>query len=225
MIRAWVLLGGLTLLLVAAGCGPGGQPTPGNTATPSVRTTTPPTKPTPTGAAVKGAQSILSRGDPADFGYWYSITLIAFRPDSAVSVVCRDSVDPNGFKTITMTTDDHGSAGNGRACYSGDGPEHWFTADGLESNHLTWSTTGTVLLARGPAAPHGYWYTVSLSGFEPDTEVSVVCHDSVDTGGFSSVTVHTDGQGAATIAQACYSGDGPDHWVTANSTMSNHVTW
>jgi hypothetical protein len=34
-----------------------------------------------------------------------------------------------------------------------------------------------------------------------------------------------DGAGNAATASYCYSGDGPDHWITANGVESNHVTW
>lgn len=83
----------------------------------------------------------------------------------------------------------------------------------------------TVSLAQGPAAPQGYRYAVTLSGFSPNASVSVSCRDSVDPGGFYTFGLGTDGGGNASTAAYCYSGDGPDHWVVANGVESNHVAW
>jgi len=85
--------------------------------------------------------------------------------------------------------------------------------------------TGKVTLAQGPAAPAGYRYGVSLSGFPPLAGISVTCYDSVSPTGFSTFTLTTDGSGSASSASYCYSGDGPDHWVIAGGIESNHVTW
>lgn len=82
-----------------------------------------------------------------------------------------------------------------------------------------------VRLDRGPAAPAGYRYAVTLSGFPAGATVNVTCHDSVSPGGFYSFSMATDGAGAASTARQCYSGDHPDHWVRANGIESNHVTW
>ena len=83
----------------------------------------------------------------------------------------------------------------------------------------------SVSLAQGPAAPAGYRYAITLSGFAPGTAVQISCHDSVDPGGFYSFTLTTDGAGNASTASYCYSGDGPDHWVVAGGIQSNHVSW
>jgi hypothetical protein len=80
-------------------------------------------------------------------------------------------------------------------------------------------------LAQGPAAPQGYRYAITLSGFAANTSVSVSCRDSVDPGGFYTFGLGTDGGGNASTASYCYSGDGPDHWVVAGGVESNHVTW
>lgn len=82
-----------------------------------------------------------------------------------------------------------------------------------------------VALAQGPAAPQGYRYAISLSGFAANAAVSVSCRDSVDPGGFYTFTLQTDTNGQASTAGYCYSGDGPDHWVVANGVESNHVAW
>jgi hypothetical protein len=81
------------------------------------------------------------------------------------------------------------------------------------------------VLAQGPAAPSGYRYAISLSGFSPGSAISITCYDSVSPGGFYSFTLTTDGSGSASTASYCYSGDGPDHWVVANGIGSNDVTW
>ncbi|MCW3001921.1 MAG: domain containing protein [Conexibacter sp.] len=85
--------------------------------------------------------------------------------------------------------------------------------------------TGRVSLAQGAQAPSGYQYAVTVGGFPASSAVSVVCRDSVTPGGFKTVTLTTDASGSAATANACYSGDGPDHWVTANGVESNHVAW
>jgi hypothetical protein len=86
-------------------------------------------------------------------------------------------------------------------------------------------STASVALAQGPAAPSGYRYAVSLTGFRPNDPVTVTCYDSVSTSGFYTFTLTTDGSGAASTASYCYSGDGPDHWVVADGVTSNHVSW
>lgn len=85
--------------------------------------------------------------------------------------------------------------------------------------------TPTVQLVRGPAAPQGYRYAVSINGFGANSTVAVTCYDSVSADGFYSFRMGTDGNGAGHIENQCYSADGPDHWVTANGVTSNHVTW
>jgi Prokaryotic phospholipase A2 len=82
-----------------------------------------------------------------------------------------------------------------------------------------------VTLAQGPAAPAGYRYAITLSGFTPGSAVSITCYDSVSPGGFYSFHLTADVAGGASTASYCYSGDGPDHWVIANGVQSNHATW
>jgi hypothetical protein len=82
-----------------------------------------------------------------------------------------------------------------------------------------------VTLSQGPAAPAGYRYAVALSGFAATSTVSITCYDSVSPGGFYTFALTTNGAGAASSASYCYSGDGPDHWVTAGGVESNHVAW
>jgi hypothetical protein len=88
------------------------------------------------------------------------------------------------------------------------------------------SATPTVTLAQGPAAPSGYRYAITVTGFAASSTVSVSCRDSVDPGGFYTFSLQANSAGSATTSSYCYSADGPDHWVVANgSVQSNHVTW
>lgn len=91
----------------------------------------------------------LARGPVAPAGYRYAISLIGFPSGSGVSVSCRDSVDPRGFFTFTMSTDASGAAFTQSQCYSGDGPDHWVVASGVESNHVSWGAT--------PPSPSTTW--------------------------------------------------------------------
>jgi hypothetical protein len=84
---------------------------------------------------------------------------------------------------------------------------------------------GTLYLAQGPPAPGGYWYAVSLVGYPPSSAVAITCRDSVSPAGFITFTMHTDGSGDATSTSGCYSGDGPEHWVTALGNESDRVSW
>lgn len=83
----------------------------------------------------------------------------------------------------------------------------------------------SVSLAQGPAAPAGYRYAITLSGFAAGSAVGVTCYDSVSPGGFYTFSLTTDGGGSASTQDYCYSGDGPDHWVAADGVESNHVSW
>jgi hypothetical protein len=83
----------------------------------------------------------------------------------------------------------------------------------------------SVTLAKGPAAPSGFWYAITLQHFAANADIGVTCHDSVDPGGFISFNLHTDGSGNAFTQTRCYSGDHPDHWAKANGVESNHVGW
>ena len=177
----------------------------------------------------------LAQGPAAPAGFRYAITLSGFPANAAVTVNCRDSKDPGGFYTFTMTTDGAGNAFTQSQCYSADGPDHWVIASGVESNHVQWGGGGggttpppparSVTLARGPAAPFGYRYAITLNNFPPNSGVSVSCRDSVDPGGFYTFTMTTNGAGGAFTQNQCYSGDHPDHWVVAGGVESNHVQW
>lgn len=82
-----------------------------------------------------------------------------------------------------------------------------------------------VSVARGTSAPQGYWYAITVKHFAANSMVSVSCRDSVDSAGFRTFMLATDGSGDGSAQSECYSGDGPDHWVTANGVESNHVLW
>ena len=124
-----------------------------------------------------------------------------------------------------------GSSGAGLQGSSGSGLEGGSqnlqgSGPGSGSPNTGSPSTGTVTLAQGDAAPHGYWYDVTLSGFGGGTSVQIPCADSVDPSGFHTVTVSTDGSGAAHATRPCYSGDGPQHWViTGGGQQSNRVSW
>jgi hypothetical protein len=112
---------------------------------------------------------------------------------------------------IVLSRTDWGPAGSGRlpaAAASTDGPPG-----------------ATVVLARGPAAPVGYRYAVTVRGFPAGDAVTIICRDSVTPGGFNVFTLATDRSGRGFTASYCYSDSGPDHWVTAGGAVSNHVTW
>ncbi len=83
----------------------------------------------------------LSRGRARGSGFWYAVTLSGFSPGSSVSVTCRDSADPGGFHSETYTLDSNGRASDSTLCYSADGPDHWVTVGGAESNRVSWSAT------------------------------------------------------------------------------------
>jgi hypothetical protein len=83
-----------------------------------------------------------------------------------------------------------------------------------------------VELRAGPPAPHGLRYAIAISGFAPDSSVTVGCFDSVDYAApFYTFTLYTDSSGAASTASQCYSGDGPDHWVEVDGIASNVASW
>lgn len=107
-------------------------PTPSTPPTPPV-TPTPPVPPAPGPTTVT-----LAQGPSAPAGFRYAITLSSFPANSTVTITCHDSVDTGGFYTFAMTTDPSGGAYTAHQCYSGDHPDHWVRANGVESNHVTW---------------------------------------------------------------------------------------
>ena len=89
-------------------------------------------------APIPGPAATLGKGPAAPAGYRYAITLDHFAPNAGITITCHDSVDPQGFYTFTLYTDGNGHAFTQSYCYSGDHPDHWFRANGVESNHVTW---------------------------------------------------------------------------------------
>jgi len=85
--------------------------------------------------------------------------------------------------------------------------------------------TPSASLAKGPAAPSGFRYAITLNNFAPNAAITITCHDSVDPQGFYTFTLNTNGSGYAFTQSYCYSGDHPDHWFKANGVESNHVQW
>jgi hypothetical protein len=108
-----------------------GQPQP--QPQPKPQPAPPPPPPPPPRPAIQ-----LARGGPARYGSWYSVRLTAFQPGSRVTVTCHDSVDRAGFWNQTFTIDGAGNAADDTLCYSADGPDHWVTGGGVESNHVPW---------------------------------------------------------------------------------------
>jgi hypothetical protein len=99
----------------------------------------------------------LAQGPVAPSGYRYAITLSGFAANTPVTISCRDSADPGGFYTFSLTTNSNGQASTQSYCYSGDGPDHWVVANGIESNHVTWagtSQTGTAPSSAGGTTPN-----------------------------------------------------------------------
>jgi hypothetical protein len=80
----------------------------------------------------------LGKGPAAPAGHRYAVALSGFAPGTTVTVTCHDSVSPGGFYSFTLTVDGTGAASTARQCYSGDHPDHWVQANGIESNHVTW---------------------------------------------------------------------------------------
>jgi hypothetical protein len=111
---------------------PGNGPNIGNSACDAV----PPSYGPPPGA--QAGTLYLDQGPAAPAGYFYAVSLVGYPASSAVAITCRDSVSPGGFLTFTMTTNASGDATSTNGCYSGDGPEHWVTALGNESNRVSW---------------------------------------------------------------------------------------
>jgi hypothetical protein len=217
------------------GASPAGQPS--TTGPPQPPAGTPGGAPGAAGTVPPGTPAVLlGKGASAPAGYRYAITLTGFPGNTGINVTCYDSTSPAGFYTFTLRTDGAGSASVADRCYSADGPDHWVTANGVESNHVAWSAkpgtpppppppSPSVHLAQGPTAPAGYRYAITLNAFAPYTTIVVTCHDSVDPGGFYTFNLRTDNNGCAFTQNHCYSGDHPDHWARANGVESNHVTW
>ncbi|MEZ5406500.1 MAG: Ig-like domain-containing protein [Acidimicrobiales bacterium] len=83
----------------------------------------------------------LSRGVAGPIGgsFWYAVSLSGFTPGSSVTLNCYDSVNRTvSFWTQTFAIDGSGRASDTTLCYSADGPDHWVSGGGVESNHVGW---------------------------------------------------------------------------------------
>ena len=97
----------------------------------------------------------LTEGPPAVAGYEYAITLSNFSAEQTVTIECFDSASPSGFYIFSLTTNSSGDASTASYCYSGDGPEHWVTASGIESNIVTWGSGTVATPTLPPSNPGG----------------------------------------------------------------------
>lgn len=91
-----------------------------------------------------------------------------------------------------------------------------------------------VTLARGPAAPEGYWYAITVRGLRPHTTFEVRCFDSEDNTptdflpdkrGFRRYPIRTDANGNAYSERGCYSAVNGKHTVSVDDWYSNSVLW
>lgn len=83
----------------------------------------------------------LAQGPAAPHGYRYAVRLAGFPANRDVSVTCYDRTGP--FYAFLLRTNGAGTAFTQSYCYSADGPDHWVVADGVESNHVTWGSSGS----------------------------------------------------------------------------------
>jgi len=81
----------------------------------------------------------------------------------------------------------------------------------------------TIKLAKGAAAPHGYWYDTQVTG-APGASMTLTCDDGTSTNWYSQ-NITLDSTGYYHDSTLCYSGDANPHWVTAGSLTSNKVNF
>ncbi|MFY1649271.1 SH3 domain-containing protein [Solwaraspora sp. WMMB762] len=77
----------------------------------------------------------------------------------------------------------------------------------------------------GQSAPSGFRYAITLTGYPAHKNIIVTCHDSADPAGFWTFTITTDAAGSAYTDRQCWSGAGPNYWVTADGVASSAITW
>jgi uncharacterized membrane protein SpoIIM required for sporulation len=187
---------------------------------------------------------MAGKGNP-NGGYWYGISGTGFAPNSSVTITCFDSDDPDGFFPFKLTADGAGAFSTDGPpsgdCSSASGPEHWVTANGVESNHVRWVSPGPgeVTLTEGATEvgsnpDGGYWYDIAGAGFAPNSSVALTCSDSGSPDGFFTFKLTADGsgsfstdvpKGSVPTEPDCWSASGPEHRVTANGIESNPVRW
>ncbi|MFJ9909611.1 hypothetical protein ACIRVK_43545 [Streptomyces sp. NPDC101152] len=101
-------------------------------------------------AAPEYGSVALERGPRKDSGYRYTLTFSGWAPGTALQVECFDSASPSGFYGFTLIADASGAATTSQ-CYSSDGSDHWATANGVASNHVSW----TAVAAPPASTVHG----------------------------------------------------------------------
>ena len=142
--------------------------------------------------AALNPQIFLSRGaQTGSAGYYYSVAITGFSPNSSVSLACHDSVDPQGFVTRSLTTNGSGAASSSTLCRSSDGPDHWVTGDGVTSNVVSWGAGSS---ASVPGVPG------SLSVLPGDAQVSL-SWSAPSNGGSAILYYHIDMEGPTTAKQ------------------------
>jgi hypothetical protein len=193
-----------------------------------------------------GASVHLAQGPPAVAGYHYAITLSGFQANSDVTVSCRDSADPGGFISFALHTDAAGSGSTQTGCYSGDGPDHWVVAGGVESNHVAWSTgsvqpparvaaydnygsanAGHAMCRGNPARPESMPGGTTSQTFTVPAGVAALDSARVQIDPDASVTAHAalyvDGALRAT-ANAAAGGDTSFSFTSTAVAAGSHVT-
>lgn len=146
----------------------------------------------------------LAQGPAAPHGNWYAITLGHFAGNASVSVTCYDTASPGGFKTFSLATNASGSASDSMWCYSGDGPDHWVKANGVESNHVSWGSGSAPAPAPNPVpAPN------------PASGHTVI--NGVDVGVAQN---QPHAWGACTVQDFK---QGPSGWVIVSFTGGTHI--
>lgn len=230
---------------------PTSGPAPAPTPTPTPTPTPPPTPgPTPTPAPAPapgpsvppGAVLTISRGGSIGGGKSsINVSARGLRANTSFAVGCWETSDPSGnggsqVASFSFTSDASGNW-NGSGCAT---VTSAYTNLRIGPN-LIWSNTLAPMAAtppppppspvatmgKGPAAPSGYWYVITLSRYPANASISVTCRDSVDPGGFRTFTASTSGSGSYSSGGQCYSGDRGDHWFTTASptVSSNRVNW
>lgn len=186
---------------------------------------------TPDNSTTSGAWAAMTDGGTTSFGStWGRIEIRDFAAGSNVELVCDDDAD-QGFYRKVVTMDARGDW-VGNVCYTPDSGFRIRVAgttvrmgERVSLGGGTPTPSPAVTLHRGAPAEHGYWYDTTLTGFSPGSTVDVTCHDSVDQSFYTTpIPIGADGSGRDDTT--CFSGDGPDHYVTTSTGhRSNTVVW
>jgi hypothetical protein len=150
-------------------------------------------------------------------------------------VTCSDSVDPGGFTTFSVQTDGNGNASSQTGCFSGDGPDHWVTASGAESNHVSWSVAQPTPPPPAPepqpaprsiqigwSSSHPGWITMTMNGF-PIGQHQYSC-DFASGGDASFTLTETSSPETWDNGHTCFDFiHGDTVWVSVEGVDSNHI--